>query len=725
MLYRQFFLSALVVLLCTSHGVCSIGYANATSHAENSAHLAEIYRPFLTNLPQHAASFNPLLGGLDADMCCQLAVNESLVIVNGSLMIRPGQTFYRGDMATLERFPSFPCHSKFNGSQIGPPMDFWTPYTWCRDRCPGWSVTKPDSFGNWLKPLSSWILPSLIFCLSIPRRRRIHIPKRLFAKPKNIFGTLFYLVKIPAAALIVTVDTLIWLSVVFSVAGPILVSATYEALLDFRILRFLQTCFDANRISVRSRAHLLLVVLLGNLDLKRAWDHSKLLVRDLPDTPLLPRPTLPHNVPSIMTTPPATSPAPCATCSSNDTLSAGSSPSPDPLPSIQAKLRAMLDGQDSFGHTCGAAVLFYIASFIWSTYDIKESYGSYQSAHQLAFGLLWMTIPHIALLTSVLLASSNPSVWQGISPPSPTPLAKPSMGSLSPTLSPRSGLNRLKSFLPGVTGPVAFVLSPGGGAAAAVGGLKATQYKPSWVWNRGSNKLLWLFQFSSEYPACAESIYKDVLACHGILLSCVNAVVLIFIPAFFAGLVSFNTPQVGLGCRSLTMVVYGLAQVLLVGLWGVRMAGELRYRRGEMRATEGKRGVELGEYGRQKGFWGWSWTVLFGVGVFFGAVASVGGTVFLMIGLYSNCLCWIPAVYWFQATAHPKAAVFWNSATQDQIDNSMKWWFPAGIVGTVFMVVIAYSGWWYQRQLRTWFCTLIHRIGMVDERDFRERTLVC
>ncbi|KAK4200014.1 hypothetical protein QBC40DRAFT_327869, partial [Triangularia verruculosa] len=684
----------------------------------SSTSLAEIYHPFLTDLPEQAARFNPYLGGLDADMCCQLAVNESLVIVNGILTIRPGQTFYRGDIATLERFPSFPCHTKFNGSLLGPPMDFWTPYTWCRDRCPGWSVTKHDDLGNWLKPLSAWVLPSLIFCLSIPRRRRIHIPKQLFAKPMNIFGTLLYLVKIPAAALIVTIDTLVWLSVVFSIAGPILVSAAYEALLDLRILRFLQIRFNENSMSVRSRAHLLLVVLLGNLDLSPAWAHSRNLVQDLCNESLLKRPAVrmasTPGVPSTATS--FSSPVPRASLSSTQSASLSPLPSPSPhyLTPVQSKLRAMLDAQASFGHTCGAAVLFYIASFIWSVYDIAESYGSYQSAHQLAFGLLWMTIPHIALLTSVLLAGSNPSVWQGVTSFAAAPIrSKVSpLGSPSPTLSPPTRrLSRLKSFLPGVPGSVAVLLFPGDDNANLT-----LQYKPSWVWNRGSNKLRWLGSFSAEYPPHADSIYKDVLASQGILLSCLSAIILIFIPAFFAGLVSFNTPQVGLGCRSLTILVYGGAQVLLIGLWGVKMALELRFYWEKMKRGDEKERGTMGvgvQPAQEKGVLGWIWVVLFGLGAFSGAVSSVGGTLFLMIGLYSNCLCWIPAKYWFQATTHPKAAVFWNSATQDQIYNSQTWWFPAGIAGTVFMVAIAYLGWWYQRRLRAWFSGLIEQIGVV------------
>jgi hypothetical protein len=47
------------------------------------------------------------------------------------------------------------------------------------------------------------------------------------------------------------------------------------------------------------------------------------------------------------------------------------------------------------------------------------------------------------------------------------------------------------------------------------------------------------------------------------------AIMFIFIPCILAGLVSYNTPKVGLNCRSLTFLVYFCAQVVLIlaNLW--------------------------------------------------------------------------------------------------------------------------------------------------------------
>jgi hypothetical protein len=319
--------------------------------------LVEIYRPFLANVPKDPSQFNPYLGGQSFGTCCLLAVSESLFIDNDTLRIRPGQSFFRGDMATLERFPSFPCAATFNGTMEGPPEDFWTPYSWCRRRCPGWQATSPETFGYWLKPLGAFILPSLIFCLSIPRRRRLEMPTAFAPSylSGRALGVFLYAVKMLAAFVVSSIDILVWLSVVFAIAGPILVSAIYEALLDARILRFLQRRLRSNSLSIRNRGHLLLVILLGNLDFEPAWHHSKLLVQGLPKDAFLS---------PVASTPTRRSIHWAAASDSSDVLC------------VKSQLHAMLDSQPSFGDTVGAPVLFYIAGFIWSVYEIQTSYGT-------------------------------------------------------------------------------------------------------------------------------------------------------------------------------------------------------------------------------------------------------------------------------------------------------------------------------------------------------------
>ncbi|KAK1753161.1 hypothetical protein QBC47DRAFT_387900 [Echria macrotheca] len=688
----------------------------------SSTSLVDIYRPYLTHLPNDPASFNPFLGGQNFRICCQLAVNESLAIENDTLVIRPGQTFYRGDIAVLERFPQFPCVATFNGTMEGPPQDFWTPYSWCRRRCPGWSLAKPDNFSSWLKPLSAFILPSLIFCLSIPRRRRIHIPRTLFAKPKSLVGALFFLLKIPAASAIVSVEILVWLSVVFAISGPILVSTVYEALLDAATLKFLQQRIGSNSLSVRIRAHALLVVLLGNLDFGPAWHHAMLRVRALSQEPILARlsavttPVASSTSPSSLKTSfpgvlPATVPIPSP--QGGVSSAAANDGNPPELLSIKSKLQAMLDSQNSFGTAVGVPVLFYVAAFSWSVYEIESSYGSFSSAHQLAFGLIWMIIPHIALVTSFLLAGSNPNVCQGIVPQEgQLAIDDNHSGAASSTLLVRQ---QHQTGGGGETGScLKRVLSDGVRAVWREPSYKLSPYKAAWVWNRGTNKAMWIARLADEYHL--NSIHDEILQHRfGSILwmSGLLAFVLIFIPVFFGALVSYTTPQVGFSCRSLTMLLYGMIQLVLILL---SLADMVIWRRG----ADGRVIHEPDMVQKSDTVGGYVWYSAFTVSVLISVFTSLGGTVFMMIGLYSNCLCFIQARYWLVALSDPNALVFWNGATDAQLYYSMTWWFPAGVVAATFMVLVAYLGWWYQQHLRARFHDLVSGIDLLNENHLKE-----
>ncbi|OIW30196.1 hypothetical protein CONLIGDRAFT_702755 [Coniochaeta ligniaria NRRL 30616] len=679
------------------------------SHAQGneteygSTKLASIYAPFLSNLPQDPANFSPALGGQNFDMCCQLAINESLVIVNNTLQLRPGQTYYRGDIETLERFPTFPCYLTFNGTMAGPPEDFWTPYSWCARRCPGWAATRPKDFSNWLKPMSAFILPSLIFCLSIPRRRRLEVPGILFSKLGGAFGVLMYCLRIPLACIIVTLDTIIWLCVVFAISGPILISGIYEGLLDARAISFLEKRVNSNSLTVRQRAHLLSVVLLGNLDFEPAWSHSKIFVKELPEGGPSVRASIAEAPVDRFDTEASRKIGPAEGLASTPSLGAPyAAPVLLQIASVKTKLQSMLDSQYSFGSTVGAPVLFYVGSFIWTVYDISFSYGSFQSAHQLAFGMLWMTIPHVAIVSSFLLAGSNPNVWQGVAPEYDENLSEPFEDSAR-----GEAATEMHLFRTGLGKTLQHMLKR---RLLALNRLKSPYspmyqysiYKPAWTWNRGPNKAIWIARFADEYRLSTEAVAvtKEVLGSRlggHMWFAGGSAFVLILIPVFFGALVSYTTPQVGFSCRSLTMLVYAAVQLLLILLYAVDWQKRRAIISQSLLAY--LQFVHLHSTER--------------VGVYWGYLLPLTATVFILTGLYANCLCYIQAKYWWNRMTDPGAELFWSSATQDQLYYSQKWWLPAGITGTAFLVLVAYLGWWYQKTLRARFHGLIMKIDHV------------
>lgn len=70
------------------------------------------------------------------------------------------------------------------------------------------------------------------------------------------------------AGLCVVCDTIIWLSICFAFASPMLLSGLYEAFLDNRIIAFLMEKTNNCRLTLDMRARLLFVILVGNLDLE-------------------------------------------------------------------------------------------------------------------------------------------------------------------------------------------------------------------------------------------------------------------------------------------------------------------------------------------------------------------------------------------------------------------------------------------------------------------------
>ncbi|KAK8008072.1 hypothetical protein PG991_010623 [Apiospora marii] len=350
-----------------------VGWADQACANETSISLVPLYEPYLSRVPLSSADFNPYFGGRNTGTCCLMAVSESLHIQKGRLALRPGQTLYHGTLATLEQYPTFPCTTTFNGSLIAPPQDFWTPYPWCSDRCPGWSVTKADDMDGWMKPLLAWILPALVFSLSIPRRRRIELPGFIFTHSLHITDFLLLPPKVALASIIVTIDTLIWLGVLFAMAGPICFSLTYEAILDAKLVRYLEAQVDSTRCSVKERVHLLLTLLLGYLNPDTAAADSQGFLSSLPDH--IP---LPGHIPSPVRVhyPSLSSDKTITSQTIEADLRAGPSSRTSQLPvdpttkassteSAKRQLLAILDSQPSFGVTVGAPALFYIGSFIW------------------------------------------------------------------------------------------------------------------------------------------------------------------------------------------------------------------------------------------------------------------------------------------------------------------------------------------------------------------------
>lgn len=195
--------------------------------------------------------------------------NQSLAFRHPSYFL-PSLTISALDSAVSGS--AFPCGATWNGDWAGAPV-VRVPYTWCTSQCGGWEMSHFDVLSQWIGPLVQFILPSLAFCLNVPRVRKLAIPSFIFqAQPRSLRGFATYWFRLGWAMALMTVDTFIWLSVCFAFAGPMLLSAVYESIIDRKLLEFLSPPQENRKrdkpvVSRRLKAQLLLAVVVGNLRL--------------------------------------------------------------------------------------------------------------------------------------------------------------------------------------------------------------------------------------------------------------------------------------------------------------------------------------------------------------------------------------------------------------------------------------------------------------------------
>lgn len=235
--------------------------------------------PQLANLSFYAPNSRALqLGGQNFTHCCLRAVNESLAVSNNnnSLAFTNSSFFLPGTSAASLQAATdndqFPCGAEYNGDAAGAPV-VQVPYLWCTSQCPGWEISHFSKLSQWIGPLVQFILPSLAFCLNVPRARKLAVPDIVFrARPHDVLGFATYWLRLLGAMLLMTVDTTVWLSICFAFAGPMLMSAMCEFVLDRKVLEFLRPPAGSRSgrrskplIPAKLRAQLLLAVVVGNV----------------------------------------------------------------------------------------------------------------------------------------------------------------------------------------------------------------------------------------------------------------------------------------------------------------------------------------------------------------------------------------------------------------------------------------------------------------------------
>ncbi|CAN8102152.1 unnamed protein product [Discula destructiva] len=370
------------------------------------------------------------------------------------------------------------------------------------------------------------------------------------------------------------------------------------------------------------------------------------------------------------------------------------------------KLQTLLRAQPSFGGVVGAPVVFFIGGFVYNIFDSDGSKGVENIALSLAYGMYWMTIPHVAVIANTLLASNNPWVLQGL------------IGNhTAPPIDHGSPALPAGHSVPAVKGPFAVVTdssTPPGQSTCLDKGKLPTIWKkaknvfmenaydgnlePVALWDRGRNKQRWYIQLVEQMPQ-GEVSQIDTAVRFGLKdwsIVLVTTIFLLGIPFIFAFTTAYITPQRGLSCRSLTHLVYFSTQVCQTCDWCLQTLEEFTI-------------LKLFAWLRQ--FFAKNKTAynvtqvylsLMRIGLFMIAVsASIAGTIMNTIGVWDTCLCEINVWYWIDQE-NPLALVSLSSVTKAGIAAASNWNILGGLASGL-LALVAVLGWWHQRGLRDTF----------------------
>lgn len=282
----------------------------------------------------------------------------------------------------------------------------------------------------------------------------------------------------------------------------------------------------------------------------------------------------------------------------------------------------------------------------------------------------WMAIPHIAIISGLLLAGNNPNTLEGV------------VGRKTAEEGPRQWH--------------IFEL------------VYDSRYRPAWIWDRGRSKRIWALRLQQTYHDRASDPLRDRIAIKfGDWMTIGTfAFALIAIPSTLAFLTSYYTPTIGLGCRSMTFLVYMLCQLCLILLWiwniqstTLRNGHEIYHP-----ATRTPWMPDDNSINSSNAWYPWVWYPLVIVAVSCATFTAIGGTMMQIIGVYRTCLCMIPMTAWHRPDDYVMV-ISTNSA--DDIYRAQTVWRGTGAAAVAFLGFVSFVGWWYQKRLRHLFKKIV------------------
>ena len=571
-----------------------------------------------------------LIGSVDAGIgvgtvCCNRALKEQLI--SGSYLNK-----------TVPR-NNYICGRGYQ-SGFSAVADFAVNTSWVCNNCDGYELSAPGNINEWATPLTQYILPAVIFSMTIPRRLVLDPPRWFFnfhlnhlnSWPKALFSLI-------AAGVIVTVDTSVWIFMIMVAPGPFIFSGLIEAVLDYSVIRNLNATHthrgqDYPMVLDRAeKTELLTAVIAGNLN-------TKGIPADTQGIPANPQKEL------------------------KEILNIYERPE-----EVEVRLRAMLDCQYPFGAAVGAPILLYIGSFAYSLVTIHNAEGDHFMARALAFGIWWMNIVHVAAISGCLLASNNPSTAAGFVKRRRLIVSNEDRLTYANDRSEME--DRIQARL------------------ETWSRLRLTykaRYEPVWMWSRGKSVASWLRHTTAwGKPWFREKVEVTI---QGWICLIAVSYALILLPCALAFWIEYNTPPIGIACRALTILLYTVAQFIFVVLsaWSHFKAAQPRKFWIQHTCLNYMRRPAVGLVVAMI-FLLPSWLMAI--------FTTFAGTLMQISGIFQNCRC---ASTGFLSHS-PTATVSLATDTQSDRDSSRSW-KRAGYTALIFLACVTYLGWWGQRYLR-------------------------
>ena len=437
-------------------------------------------------------------------------------------------------------------------------------------------------------PLIQYILPAVIFSMTIPRRLVLEPHRWLFDFRLNYINDWPQcLFSFCVAGLIATADTVLWVFTIMIAPASFIFSGLLEIVLDSNVILHLQSTHEPRGGQVQSlskihRVQLLTSVVEGNLAREGVPANPQSELRDVLD--IVERPE-----------------------------------------ESEVHLRAMLACQYPFGAAVGAPILLYVGSLVYNLVTLHNNEGNQATAQALAFGIWWMNIVHVAAISACLLASNNPS----------TAAAIEKKGNVKTSFEDRlrhagewsEMKDRVQARLEALSRlPLSY----------------RARYEPVWMWTRGKSKTSWL----RETDAWKQSWFRQKieLTIQDWIALTFFAYLLVFLPDALVFWIEYTLPPRGVGCRALTILVYTGAQCVFLVLtaWShFKVARDEQYWR---------RHNWLDRLRRK--WVGISVTILLLLPAWLSAVfTTIAGTLMQISGIYNNCLCKSTGYWTFGSTS--------------------------------------------------------------------------